>query len=93
MGQLARWADGFRRPTYNRFNQVRFLNRVLMAKRTIDSIDMEAEREGFFVRKHNATICKPFGWNKGIMKQRKMIKDGEKRVECKTIKFRFERAN
>lgn len=93
MRQLARWADGFRRPTYNRFNQVRFLNRVFMAKRIIDSIDLEAEREGFFVRKHNATVCKPFGWNKGILKQRKMHIDAEKRVECKTIKFRFERAN
>ena len=62
-----------------------------MPKRIIDAIDLEAEREGFFVAKHNATICKPFGLNKGIIKQRRMRLNGEKRIECKTIKQSFER--
>lgn len=62
-----------------------------MAKRQLDRFDLEAEREGYYIVKHNATICKPFGWNKGIMKQRKMHLDGDKRIECKTIKQKFER--
>jgi hypothetical protein len=62
-----------------------------MPKRVLDSIDIEAERQGYFVAKHNATVCKPFGWNKGILKERKMRLDGEKRQECKTIKQSFDR--
>jgi hypothetical protein len=62
-----------------------------MAKRVIDKFDIEAEREGFFVAKHNSTICKPFGWNKSILKERRMRLDGEKRQECRTIKQSFTR--
>lgn len=62
-----------------------------MPKRIIDRFDLEAEREGIAVVKHNLTICKPFGWNKGILKQRKMHLDGDKKIECRTIKQKFER--
>jgi hypothetical protein len=63
-----------------------------MPKRVLDKFDIEAEREGFFVAKHNATICKPFGQGKIILRQRKMHKDGDKRIECKTIKQSYTRA-
>lgn len=62
-----------------------------MPKRVIDRFDIEAEREGAAVGKHNRTICKPFGNGKGILKQRKMHKDGEAHIERKTVKFSFER--
>ena len=62
-----------------------------MPKRVIDRFDLEAEREGAAVRKHNGTICKPFGNGKAIIKQRKMHDDAAARIECKTVKFSFER--
>ncbi len=62
-----------------------------MPKRVIDRFDMEAEREGAAVSKHNRTICKPFGHGKGIIKQRKMHGDAEAHIERKTVKFSFER--
>lgn len=64
-----------------------------MPKRIIDRFDLEAEREGMHIAKHNATICKPFGQGKIILRQRKMHKDGDKRIECKTIKDYYSRAN
>jgi len=62
-----------------------------MPKRVIDRFDLEAEREGAAVVKHNRTICKPFGNGKGIIKQRKMHSDAEAMIERKTVKFSFER--
>ena len=62
-----------------------------MPKRVIDKFDMEAEREGAALSLQRKTVCKPFGWNKGIVKQRSMHTKGEKRIECKTIKDRYER--
>ena len=62
-----------------------------MPKRIIDAFDLEAEREGHFVAKHNQTICRPFGWGKTIKKQRRMQLDGEKRIECKTLKVSFDK--
>ena len=62
-----------------------------MPKRVIDRFDLEAEREGAAVTKHNRTICKPFGNGKGIINQRKMHNDAEARIERKTVKFSFER--
>ena len=54
-----------------------------MAKRQIDPIDLAAEREGSAVRRHNTTICRPFGWGKGIIKQRKGHLDGECKIEVR----------
>jgi len=62
-----------------------------MPKRVLDRFDLEAEREGAAVVKHNRTICKPFGHGKTITKQRKMHKYGEAFIERKTVKFSFER--
>jgi hypothetical protein len=62
-----------------------------MPKRVLDRFDLEAEREGAAVSKHNRTICKPFGLGKTITKQRKMHADGEAFIERKTIKFSFEK--
>jgi hypothetical protein len=62
-----------------------------MPKRVLDEFDLEAEREGYFVAKHNKTVCRPFGWGKTICKQRRMHLDGEKKIECKTIKERYSR--
>lgn len=41
-----------------------------MPKRILDRFDLEAEREGAAVVKHNRTICKPFGIGKKITKER-----------------------
>lgn len=54
-----------------------------MAKRVIDKFDLEAEREGSAVRRHNTTICRPFGWGKGIIKQRKGHLSGERKIEVR----------
>ena len=62
-----------------------------MAKRVIDRFDLEAEREGAAVVKHNRTICKPFGVGKTIAKQRRMHDDGAAHIERRTVKFSFER--
>jgi hypothetical protein len=60
-----------------------------MPKRILDAIDIEAEREGSAVRRHNSTVCRPFGWGKGIAKQRRGHHAGEKHIECRTIKQKF----
>jgi hypothetical protein len=56
-----------------------------MPKRTLDSFDLAAEREGSAVRRHAATVCRPFGWGKGILKQRKGHLDGERRIETRLL--------
>jgi hypothetical protein len=62
-----------------------------MPKRVIDQFDLEAEREGAAVVKHNRTICKPFGMGKRITKERNSRADGEAAIERKTVKFSFEK--
>ena len=62
-----------------------------MPKRVIDRFDMEAEREGVAVVKHNRTICKPFGIGKKITKERNARADGEAFIERRTVKFSFEK--
>jgi hypothetical protein len=62
-----------------------------MPKRVIDRFDLEAEREGAAVVKHNRTICKPFGIGKTIAKQRRMHDDGEAHIERRTVKFSFQK--
>ena len=56
-----------------------------MPKRTFDEIDLAAEREGSAVRRHNTTLCRPFGWGKGILKQRKGHIDGERKIETRIL--------
>lgn len=56
-----------------------------MAKRVIDKFDLEAEREGSAVRKHSTTICRLFGWGKGIIKQRKGHLSGERKIEVRIL--------
>ena len=58
---------------------------MFMAKRVIDKFDLEAEREGSAVRRHNSTICRPFGWGKGIIKQRKGHLSGERKIEVRIL--------
>ena len=60
-----------------------------MAKRVIDKFDLEAEREGAAVIKHNRTICKPFGIGKKITKERNTRSSGEEFIERRTIKQSF----
>jgi hypothetical protein len=62
-----------------------------MPKRVLDPIDLEAEREGAAVARSRQQVCKPYGWNKAIIKQRRMHKDGAAKVECRTIKQSFTR--
>jgi hypothetical protein len=62
-----------------------------MAKRILDQFDLEAEREGNAIKIHSTTITRPFGWGKGILKQRKMHVDGDKKIECRTIKQFYSR--
>ncbi len=62
-----------------------------MPKRHIDQFDIEAEREGTAVRLSGQQVCKPFGYGRGITKQRRMQKDGAAKVECRTIKQSFTR--
>ena len=62
-----------------------------MPKRHIDQFDIEAEREGVAVRLSGQQVCKPFGYGRGITKQRRMQKDGAAKVECRTIKQSFTR--
>jgi hypothetical protein len=52
---------------------------------------MEAERESAAIRRLAPHICKPFGYGRGITKQRRMQKDGAAKVECRTIKQTFTR--
>lgn len=60
-----------------------------MPKRYLDRFDLEAEREGAAVVKHNLTICKPFGIGKKITKERNARADGEAFIQRRTIKQSF----
>lgn len=62
-----------------------------MPKRVIDRFDIEAEREGNAVVAHRMTINRTMGVGKGIAKQRRMHSSGEAKIECRTIKQRFDR--
>ena len=57
-----------------------------MAKRIIDAIDMEAERQGTALRRGRGQVCKPCGFNKRTHKERKARRDGEARQECRIVK-------
>jgi hypothetical protein len=61
-------------------------------KRHIDAIDRTAERHGSALRACATHVCKPFGWNRRTLRERAGFSKGEARVECKTIKDRYERA-
>jgi hypothetical protein len=60
-----------------------------MAKRVLDSIDIEAERQGAAVARGRQQQCKPFGFNKRTHKERKARLDGEFRQQCRTVKTRM----
>jgi len=62
-----------------------------MPKRHIDKFDIEAEREGAAVRLSGQQVCKPFGYGRGITKQRRMHNDGAAKIECRTVKQSFTR--
>lgn len=62
-----------------------------MPKRHIDAFDLEAEREASAVLAHRRAVPRRIGLGKGIMKQRRAHADGEKRIECRTVKQSFER--
>lgn len=62
-----------------------------MPKRHIDKFDIEAEREGAAVRLSGQQVCKPFGYGRGITKQRRMHNDGAAKIECRMIKQSFGR--
>lgn len=62
-----------------------------MPKRHIDNLDIEAEREGAAVRASGQQVCKPYGYGRGITKQRRAHKDGAAKVECRTVKQSFMR--
>jgi hypothetical protein len=57
-----------------------------MAKRIIDSIDIEAERESLALRRARQQQCKPFGFNKRTHKERKARRDGEFRQQSRIIR-------
>ena len=59
-----------------------------MAKRTIDGIDAEAERQGAALRRGRSQVCKPFGFNKRTHAERRARRDGEARQECRAVKTR-----
>jgi len=61
-----------------------------MAKRKWDLIDEEAERQGSAFKIQLTQISR-IGWGKKIIKQRKIKKDADKRIECKLIKQHFSR--
>lgn len=62
-----------------------------MPKRFLDRFDLEAEREGAAVSRHNKTVCKPFGMGKKISAERRMRADGEAHIERRTVKMSFEK--
>jgi hypothetical protein len=62
-----------------------------MPKRHIDQLDIDAEREGAAARLSRQQVCKPFGYGRGITKQRRGHKDGAAKIECRTIKQSFTR--
>jgi hypothetical protein len=57
-----------------------------MAKRVLDTIDLEAERQGTALRRGRQQQCKPFGFNKRTHKERKARRDGEFRQQCRIIR-------
>ncbi len=57
-----------------------------MAKRVLDPIDIEAERQGAALRRGRQQQCKPFGLNKRTHKERKARLDGEFRQQCRVVK-------
>jgi hypothetical protein len=62
-----------------------------MPKRHIDHLDIQAEREGAAARLSRQQVCKPYGYGRGITKQRRGHKDGAAKIECRTIKQSFTR--
>jgi len=54
-----------------------------MAKRVIDHLDLEAEREGNAIKGH--TVIRR-GWGKGITKQRNMHKRGDEIQTSRVVK-------
>jgi hypothetical protein len=50
------------------------------------------ERQASFISKHRQMVCRTIGMGKVITKQRKMHKDGAAKIECKTIKERYQRS-
>jgi hypothetical protein len=62
-----------------------------MPKRHIDQLDIDAEREGAAARLSRQQVCKPFGYGRGITKQRRGHKDGAAKIECRTVKQSFTR--
>ena len=60
-----------------------------MAKRVIDKFDLEAEREGFAVRRH--TVVRS-AWGKGTIKSRRGRKDAEAAIERRTVKGYYSRS-
>ena len=57
-----------------------------MAKRVLDPIDLEAERQGAALRRGRQQQCKPFGFNKRTHKERKARRDGEFRQQSRIIR-------
>lgn len=62
-----------------------------MPKRHIDAIDLAAEREASALVLHRTTVPRRIGQGKRIQRQRRAHMDGEKRIECRTVKQSFER--
>ena len=60
-----------------------------MAKRVLDPIDIEAERQGGALRRGRQQQCKPYGFNKRTHAERRARRDGEARQECRTVKTRM----
>ncbi len=81
---------GYLSSTYNRIRLGSIPRRRIMAKRKWDSIDEEAERQGSAFKIQLTQISR-VGWGKKIIKQRKMQKDADKRIECKLIKESYSR--
>jgi len=61
-------------------------------KRHIDEIDLCAERHGAALRACATHVSKPFGWNRRTLKERAGFAKGEARIQCKTIRDRYERS-
>ena len=57
-----------------------------MAKRVLDPIDIEAERQGVALLRGRQQVCKPFGFNKRTHKERKARRDGEFRQQSRIIR-------
>ena len=57
-----------------------------MAKRVLDTIDIEAERQGTALLRGRQQVCKPFGFNKRTHKERKARRDGEFRQQRRVIR-------